>query len=114
MKTVKLTKAEIETLVEVTARHCYENCEFYTWNGAEVRLFRFKSIYNIVDVSFFEILPRFAKNKDENYIEARQMDEIYKSITKKLEGDYEVFDKDDFEDALEDYEYDDDLYNWID
>ena len=112
MKTVKLTKAEIETLVEATARDCYENCEFFTWKGGEVRLFRFKSIYNIVDVSFFEILPRFAENKDDNYIEARQMDEIYKSITKVLEDDYGVFDKDDFEDALDDYEYNRNPKNW--
>ena len=55
MEIVKLTKDEIETLVEVTARRCYENYEFNFWNGEEVRLFRYKTINTIVDETFFEI-----------------------------------------------------------
>lgn len=114
MKIVKLKEFEVETLIAVIVRHCYENHEFHFHNGEEVRLLRYESIPTIVDESFFEILPRFAENEDEIHIEETQMDEIYEKIKKILNSDYEVFDKDDFEEALEDYEYNSNHSNWID
>lgn len=114
MQTVKLKDCEFETLVEVIARRCYADCDFQILNGEEVSLFRFDLIHTIVDESFFEILPRFAENEDEIYIEEMQMEEVCEKIKKILNSDYEVFDKDNFEEALDDYEYDLDNYYWID
>ena len=105
MEIVKLKDYEIETLVGVIARRCYENREFQILNREEFSLFKFKSIPTVVDESFFEILPRFAENEDEIYIEETQMEEICKKIEKSLNCEYEVFDKDNFEEASADYKY---------
>ena len=110
MEIVKLKEYEIETLIEVIARRCYENCELQTRNGDDFGLFTYDLIPTIVDESFFEILPRFAENEDEIHIEEMQMDEICEKIKKSLNCEYEVFDKDTFEEA----EYNNDLYDLID
>ena len=114
MEIVKLKDYEIETLVGVIARRCYENREFQILNREKVHLFKYETISEIVDESFFEIMPRFAENEDEIYIEETQMEEICEKIEKSLNCDYEVFDEDDFEEALYDYEYSRNPNNWID
>ena len=115
MQIVKLTENEIEILVAIVARRCYKDYEFQFWNGEEVRLFPYGEIPEIVDESFFEILPRFTKNEDEIHIEETQMEEICEKIKKSLEGYYEVFDKDDFDDDdFDDYEYNNNPSNWND
>ena len=105
MEIVKLTEYEVKTLIEAIASHCYENCKSEFKNGEKVYLFKFESISEIVDESFFEILTRFAENEDEIYIEETQMEEICKKIEKSLNCEYEVFDKDNFEEASADYKY---------
>ena len=97
MEIVKLTENEVETLVGVIARRCYENYEFHFWNGEGVRLFSYGEIPQIVEESFFEILPRFAEVEDAICIEEAQMEEICEKIEKILKSVYEVFDKDDYE-----------------
>ena len=114
MEIVKLTKDEIETLVEVIVRRCYENYEFHFYNGKDFRLFRYDSIPTIVDESFFEILPRFAEIEDKIYIEETQTEEICEKIKESLNCDYEVFDEDSFFEALYDYEYNRNHNNLID
>ena len=104
MEIVKLTENEVETLVGVIARRCYENYEFLLCNGEGVLLFPYGEIEQIVDESFFEILPRFAEVKDALFIEEAQMEEICEKIEKILKSVYEVFDKEDFEEAFADYE----------
>ena len=105
MEIVKLTKSEVKELVEVIANRCYKNAEVEHLNGCQVSLFDFSKIEQIVDESFFEILPRFAEFEDEICIDDCQMDEICEAIAKKLEGDYEVCDLVNFHEAREDYEY---------
>ena len=103
MEIVKLTKDEIEILVAIVARRCYKDYEFQFWSGEEVRLFPYGEIPEIVDESFFEILPRFAEVEDAICIEEAQMGEICEKIEKILKSVYEVFDKEDFEEAFVDY-----------
>lgn len=112
MEIVKLTKNEVKELSEVIAAHCYENVEVEYLNGCQVSLFGFSKIEEIVNESFFEILPRFAEIEDEICIEACQMDEICEAIVKKLEGEYEVCDSVNFYEAREDYEYNRNPKNW--
>ena len=97
MEIVKLTENEVEILVGVLARRCYENYEFQFWNGEGVRLFPYGEIPQIVEESFFEILPRFAEVEDAICIEEAQMEEIVEKIEKNLKMAYEVFDKEDYE-----------------
>ena len=104
MEIVKLTENEVEILVGVLARRCYENYEFQFWNGEGVRLFPYGEIPQILEESFFEILPRFAEVEDAICIEEAQMEEICEKIEKILKSVYEVFDKEDFEEAFADYE----------
>ena len=93
----KLSKDEIEILVSVLALCCYENYEFQFFNGEGVRLFPYGEIPQIVEESFFEILPRFAENEVEICIDETQMEEIVEKIEKILKSVYEVFDKEDYE-----------------
>lgn len=112
MGIVQLTKSEIKELSEAIAKYCSENAEVEYLNGCEVTLFDSSKIDQIIDESFFEILPRFAEGEDEIEIEGCQMDEIYKSIIKKLEDDYEICILVNFYEAREDYEYNRNPKNW--
>ena len=112
MQIVKLTKEEVEILTDSISYRCYKNYEFEFLNGEEIRLFRFKEIPAIVDESFFEILPRLAEVEDEIYIEETQMEEICGLIEKKLESEYEVFSREDLDEALDEWRYNNDPYNW--
>ena len=114
METVKLTKSEVKELSEAIVKHCYENAEVEYLNGCRVSLFDFSKIEQIFDEIFFETLTRFAEVEDEFYIDETQMDEICENIAKELEGEYEICDSVNFYEALEDYEYDYDLYKCID